>query len=124
VGDILDMHNYPEPVMGLYDSKRVNVLGEYGGIGLVLENHLWEKDRNWGYVQYKSSEEATKVYIEYAEKLKKLIPFGYSAAVYTQTTDVEIEVNGLMTYDRKVVKLNEEQTRKVNREICNSLSHR
>jgi beta-galactosidase/beta-glucuronidase len=123
VGDILDMHNYPEPVMGLYDSKRVNVLGEYGGIGLVLENHLWEKDRNWGYVQYKSSEEATKVYIDYAEKLKKLIPFGYSAAVYTQTTDVEIEVNGLMTYDRKVVKLNEEQIRKVNREICNSLSH-
>jgi beta-galactosidase/beta-glucuronidase len=123
VGDILDMHNYPEPVMGLYDSKRVNVLGEYGGIGLVLENHLWEKDRNWGYVQYKSSEEATKVYVDYAEKLKKLIPFGYSAAIYTQTTDVEIEVNGLMTYDRKVVKLNEERIRKVNREICNSLSH-
>lgn len=121
VGDILDMHNYPEPVMGLYDSKRVNVLGEYGGIGLVVENHLWEKDRNWGYVQYKTSEEATKVYVEYAEKLKKLIPYGYSAAVYTQTTDVEIEVNGLMTYDRKVVKLNEERIRKVNREICNSL---
>jgi len=122
VGDILDMHNYPEPVMGLFDSKRVNVLGEYGGIGLVIENHLWEKDRNWGYVQYKSSEEATKVYVGYAEKLKKLIPYGYSAAVYTQTTDVEIEVNGLMTYDRKVIKLNEEQIRKVNLEICNSLN--
>ncbi len=122
VGDILDMHNYPEPVMGLFDSKRVNVLGEYGGIGLVIENHLWEIDRNWGYVQYKSSEEATKVYVGYAEKLKKLIPYGYSAAVYTQTTDVEIEVNGLMTYDRKVIKLNEEQIRKVNLEICNSLN--
>ena len=121
VGDILDMHNYPDPVMGLFDSKRVNVLGEYGGIGLVVENHLWEKDRNWGYVQYKTSEEATKVYVEYAEKLKKLIPYGYSAAVYTQTTDVEIEINGLMTYDRKIIKLNEEQIRKVNLEICNSL---
>lgn len=119
VGDILDMHNYPNPVMGLFDSKRVNVLGEYGGIGLVLEEHLWEKDRNWGYVQYKTSEEATKVYVEYAEKLKELIPFGYSAAVYTQTTDVEIEVNGLMTYDRKVVKLNEQQIRKINSEISN-----
>jgi beta-galactosidase/beta-glucuronidase len=117
-GDMLDMHNYPDPVMGLYDSKRTNVLGEYGGIGLVLEDHLWEKDRNWGYVQYKNTEEATKAYVELAEKLKKLIPNGYSAAVYTQTTDVEVEVNGLMTYDRKVVKLVEEQIRKVNREIC------
>jgi beta-galactosidase/beta-glucuronidase len=119
VGDIIDMHNYPEPVMGLFDSKRVNVLGEYGGIGLVMEDHLWEKDRNWGYVQYKSSEEATKVYVDYAEKLKKLIPFGYSGAVYTQTTDVEMEVNGLLTYDRKVVKLNEEKIRKINQEISN-----
>lgn len=119
VGDMLDMHNYPDPVMGLYDSKRANVLGEYGGIGLVLENHLWEKDRNWGYVQYKTSEEATNAYIEMAEKLKKLIPFGYSAAVYTQTTDVEVEVNGLMTYDRKVIKLDENRIRKVNLDISN-----
>jgi beta-galactosidase/beta-glucuronidase len=118
VGDIIDMHNYPDPVMGLFDPLKSNVLGEYGGIGLVLEDHLWEKDRNWGYVQYKNSEEATKVYIEYAEKLKKLIPFGYSGAVYTQTTDVEIEVNGLLTYDRKVVKLNAEKIRKINQEIC------
>jgi beta-galactosidase/beta-glucuronidase len=121
LGDILDMHNYPEPVMGLYDSKRSCVLGEYGGIGLAVEGHTWEKERNWGYVQYKSSEEATKAYIDLAEKLKKLIPACYSAAVYTQTTDVEVEVNGLMTYDRKVIKLNEEQIRKVNREVCNSL---
>lgn len=119
VGDMIDMHNYPDPAMGLFDSKRPNVLGEYGGIGLVLEDHLWEKDRNWGYVQYKSSKEATDAYIELAEKLKKLIPFGYSAAVYTQTTDVEVEVNGLMTYDRKVIKLDEPRIRKVNLEISN-----
>ncbi len=119
VGDMIDIHNYPNPVMGLFDSKRVNVLGEYGGIGLVLENHLWEKDRNWGYVQYKTSKEATDAYIELAERLKELIPNGYSAAVYTQTTDVEIEVNGLMTYDRKQVKLQEERIRKINIEISN-----
>lgn len=122
-GDILDIHNYPAPVMGIFNPKRSNVLGEYGGIGLVMENHLWEKDRNWGYVQYKSSEEATNAYIDLAEKLKKLIPFGYSAAVYTQTTDVEVEVNGLMTYDRKVIKLIEERIRKVNQEICGSLDN-
>jgi beta-galactosidase/beta-glucuronidase len=122
VGDMLDMHNYPEPRIGLLDSKRSNVLGEYGGIGLALQDHLWEKDRNWGYVQYKTSEEATDAYIIMAEQLKKLIPFGYSAAVYTQTTDVEVEVNGLMTYDRKVVKLNEARIRKVNLEISNFLN--
>jgi beta-galactosidase/beta-glucuronidase len=121
VGDMIDMHNYPDPVMGLFDSKRANVLGEYGGIGLVLENHLWEKDRNWGYVQYKTSEEATKAYVDMAEKLKMLIPFGYAAAVYTQTTDVEVEVNGLMTYDRKVIKLDESKIRKVNREVIEIL---
>jgi len=118
-GDILDMHNYPEPVMGLYSSKRVNVLGEYGGIGLALEDHLWDTSRNWGYVEYKTSREATDAYINLAEKLKKLIPNCYSAAVYTQTTDVEGEVNGLMTYDRKVVKMNEDRIREINREICN-----
>jgi beta-galactosidase/beta-glucuronidase len=117
VGDILDMHNYPNPVMGLFDSKRVNVLGEYGGIGLAVEGHLWETGRNWGYIQYKTSEEATRAYLDLADKLKELIPYGYSAAVYTQTTDVEIEVNGLMTYDRKVIKLIEEQIREKNLEI-------
>jgi beta-galactosidase/beta-glucuronidase len=121
MGDMLDMHNYPDPVIGLYDPKRSCVLGEYGGIGLALEGHLWEKERNWGYVQYKTSEEATKAYIDLAEKLKKLIPLCYSAAVYTQTTDVEVEVNGFMTYDRKVIKLIEDKVNKVNREICTSL---
>jgi beta-galactosidase/beta-glucuronidase len=123
VGDILDMHNYPNPVMGLFDSKRVNVLGEYGGIGLAVEGHLWEENRNWGYVQYKTSKEATDAYIEMAEKLKNLIPFGYSGAVYTQTTDVESEVNGLMTYDRKIIKLDENRIRKINLKISNFLNH-
>jgi beta-galactosidase/beta-glucuronidase len=121
VGDMIDVHNYPEPVMGLFDPKRVNVLGEYGGIGLVYEKNVWEKDRNWGYVQYKSKEEATDAYVRLAEILKKLVPYCYSAAVYTQTTDVEVEINGLMTYDRKVIKLDESRIRKVNLEICNLL---
>ena len=121
VGDMLDMHHYPDPVMGLYDSKRVNVLGEYGGIGLPLEDHLWEKNRNWGYVQYKTSKEVTDKYVEYTEKLKGLVPFGYSAAVYTQTTDVEIEVNGLMTYDRKKMKLDVERVRKANEAVIAAL---
>jgi len=121
VGDMLDIHSYPAPDLALYDGKRVCVLGEYGGIGLPVESHLWVKDRNWGYVQYKTSEEATNAYIDLVEKLKVLIPRGFSAAVYTQTTDVEMEINGLLTYDRKVIKLDEARIAKVNKEVCNSL---
>ena len=120
-GDMLDLHNYPAPEMYLYDGARANVLGEYGGIGLVLKDHLWEPNRNWGYVQFNSSKEATDEYVKYAEQLYRMIPQGFSAAVYTQTTDVEIEVNGLMTYDRKVIKLDEERVRAINRRICESL---
>ena len=120
-GDMLDLHNYPGPKMYLYDAQRTNVLGEYGGIGLVLKDHIWEPNRNWGYVQFNTSEEATTEYVKYANRLKEMIARGFSAAVYTQTTDVEIEVNGLMTYDRRVVKMNEQQLKKINTEICNSL---
>lgn len=122
VGDMLDVHHYPDPELSLLDGSRACVLGEYGGIGLAVENHLWVKDRNWGYVQYKTSEEATDTYIKFAGKLKNLIRSGFTAAIYTQTTDVEIEVNGLMTYDRKVMKLDMDRLRKVNREICESLN--
>jgi beta-galactosidase/beta-glucuronidase len=121
VGDILDLHNYPGPELYFYDAERVTVLGEYGGIGLALDDHLWVKDKNWGYVQFKSSDEVTNEYIRYAEKLKQLIKVGFSAAVYTQTTDVEVEVNGLITYDRKVIKIDEERIRKINQEVINSL---
>lgn len=120
-GDMLDLHSYPDPKMFLYDAERANVLGEYGGIGLPVQGHIWQAEKNWGYVQFKNSKEVTDEYIKYAEILKKMIYSGFSAAVYTQTTDVEGEVNGLMTYDRKVVKLEEDRIRKVNQEICNIL---
>ena len=111
-GDILDLHNYPGPSMFLFDPQRVTVLGEYGGIGLPLENHLWWNKRNWGYVQFKNSDEVTAEYVKYANELKELVDRGFSAAVYTQTTDVEGEVNGLMTYDRKEIKINEAAVKK------------
>lgn len=120
-GDMLDLHNYPGPEMYLYDAQRATVLGEYGGIGLVLKNHLWEPNRNWGYIQFGTSKEATDEYLKYADMLKEMIARGFSAAVYTQTTDVEIEVNGLITYDRKVIKLDEQKLQRVNTEICKSL---
>lgn len=121
-GDMLDLHNYPAPELYLYDAQRATVLGEYGGIGWVVQEHIWEPDRNWGYIQFNSSKEVTDEYVKYAEKLYDLIPRGFSAAVYTQTTDVEVEVNGLMTYDRKVIKLDEKRVREINRKLCESLN--
>ena len=121
-GDMLDLHNYPAPEMYLYDAQRATVLGEYGGIGWVIPDHIWEPNRNWGYIQFNSSKEVTDEYVKYAEQLYDLIFKGFSGAVYTQTTDVEVEVNGLMTYDRKVIKLDESRIREVNKKICNALN--
>tara|TARA_R110000868_G_scaffold212661_1_gene462551 strand:- start:8969 stop:10777 length:1809 start_codon:yes stop_codon:yes gene_type:complete len=121
-GDIVDLHNYPGPDLYLYDAERTNVLGEYGGIGLVIEGHLWKPDNNWGYIKFKNSNETTNQYIAYAEALKKLVKVGFSGAVYTQTTDVEGEVNGFMTYDRKVDKMDISKVKKVNLEVIQILN--
>ena len=122
-GDILDLHHYPDPNMFLYDPRRATVLGEYGGIGLVVEGNTWVNDKkNWGYVKFNTSDEVTNEYIKYGKHLLELIRKGFSAAVYTQTTDVEGEINGLMTYDRKVIKINENKVREINQQICNSLN--
>ncbi len=120
-GDILDLHNYPHPEMYLYDKDYINVLGEYGGIGWPVEGHLWQPDRNWGYVQFKSADEVLDTYEKYADMLIDLIDDGFAGAIYTQTTDVEIEVNGLMTYDRKVVKLEMERLSAINRKVIESM---
>lgn len=121
-GDILDLHNYPGPEMYLYDGQRANVLGEYGGIGMVVDGHIWTPDRNWGYIQFKSPGEVTDKYVEYANELARLAKAGFTGAVYTQTTDVEMEVNGLMTYDRKVIKVDEGRVARANRAVCESLN--
>ena len=121
VGDILDNHHYPYPAFRMWDKNMINVLGEYGGIGLPVEGHLWQADKNWGYVQYKNGDEVLAEYTNFAEQLKQLIKQGCCAAVYTQTTDVEIEVNGLMTYDRKVIKMDEKKLRAVNEGIIKSM---
>lgn len=120
-GDVMDNHHYPYPAMYLWEPKMATVLGEYGGIGLPLEGHLWQTDRNWGYVQYKNGDEVLKEYAKFADQLILLVNQGVCGAVYTQTTDVEGEVNGLMTYDRKVVKMNEEKLREINTKVIGSM---
>jgi len=120
-GDILDIHHYPEPAMPLFDLQRINIIGEFGGILLTIGDHLWKADQKqyWDNKAHKTIDEITNIYASYLESLKNLIPKGLSAAVYTQTTDCEVEVNGLMTYDRKLIKMNEDSLKK----STNELSH-
>ncbi len=108
VGPIIDLHNYPEPLMpdpDLFGQKRILVLGEFGGLGLPVESHTWQEKNNWGYQSFKNKEDLLKRYAELMDRIPALIDKGLSAAVYTQTTDVEVETNGLMTYDRKEIKI-------------------
>jgi hypothetical protein len=86
---------------------RVSVLGEFGGLGLPVPGHLWKDQGNWGYRTLKTTDELRDGYHQLIRRLHPLIGQGLAAAVYTQTTDVEVEVNGLMTYDRAVVKMDE-----------------
>lgn len=108
VGHIMDLHNYPDPAMprpDLFGEQQALVLGEFGGLGLPVDNYVWQQKDNWGYQSFKTKEELLTRYRSLIERIPALIEAGLSAAVYTQTTDVEIEVNGLMTYDRKVIKI-------------------
>lgn len=120
VGDMHDLHNYPDPQIHrpeVFGRDRAVVLGEFGGLGLPIEEHTWTTKSNWGYQSFRSKEELYNRYVSLLEKLQTFIPLGLSAAVYTQTTDVESEVNGLMTYDRKVMKFDIEKIRKNNQQL-------
>ncbi len=119
-GHILDLHNYPEPVMPrpeLFGSKQAIVLGEFGGLGLPVENHTWLNKDNWGYRTFPNADTLYRTYCGYLRMMLPFISRGLSAAVYTQTTDCEIEINGLMTYDRKIMKMPAEKLREISKEL-------
>jgi len=117
VGDMHDIHSYPGPAIPPLEEERAVVLGEYGGLGLPVEGHTWLDRGNWGYVSYPNMEELFDAYAILNHKLHALIGEGLSAAVYTQTTDVEVEVNGLMTYDRAVTKFDVDRMFKINQAL-------
>ena len=102
---IRDLHHYPDAATPAVEVRRVAVLGEFGGLGHPIRGHLWNKDQGWGYRTYKTQKELRAAYKRLISDLPSLRKMGLCAAVYTQTTDVETEVNGLVTYDRAVVKL-------------------
>jgi hypothetical protein len=97
-------------------TDRAMVLGEFGGLGLPVKGHTWQSEKNWGYRSFTNSTALTSNYVALLQKLQPMIEEkGLSAAIYTQTTDVEVEVNGLMTYDRAVVKMPIDTVSAINR---------
>lgn len=114
VGHFHDIHVYPGPDAPPTSATRAAVLGEFGGLGLATPGHMWQSDF-WGYRAYDTGEALVQAYTDLIVALKPLKEErGLAAAIYTQTTDVETEANGLMTYDREVIKLSPEQIRDLN----------
>jgi beta-galactosidase/beta-glucuronidase/lysophospholipase L1-like esterase len=118
--DIRDYHNYPAPVVPPKNTANTQALvcGEYGGIGYYEQNHIWDEGN-----PYETVDSYAKLLEKYAQYADMLIYFkgnkGLSAAVYTEITDVEMELNGLMTYDRKVIKGNVADFHAINQRIIN-----
>lgn len=103
-GDLVDWHVYPGPGAPKPEANRASFLGEFGGLGLPMPGHMWQKE-GWGYRSFKTQAELSDGIVALFQNLRSLIDDpGLSGAVYTQTTDVEQEVNGLMTYDRAIIK--------------------
>jgi len=117
VGDVHDIHSYPGPATPPTEQKRAAVLGEFGGLGLPVKKHTWQDEKNWGYRTYKTREDLTDAYVALIDNLRSLIGEGLSAAVYTQTTDVEVEVNGWMTYDRAMIKMDAKKAAAANKRL-------
>lgn len=121
-GDVADNHHYPEPTFPLDDPRfddYVKVVGEFGGHGFAVKGHLWNPEmKNWGYGGLPNGKEE---YINrYEETFRQLVDLkgkGIAAGIYTQTTDVEGEVNGLLTYDREIAKIPAKQLAEIHRKL-------
>ena len=111
VGDVFDIHAYPSPEMPKLQEDRAVVIGEFGGLGLAVEGHLWQQQKNWGYRSYKNRELFNDAINDLIAELSTMVKKGVAAAVYTQTTDIEGEINGFMTYDREVQKVDVDRFR-------------
>ena len=116
LGDIYDMHRYPSPL--LPDIKKANfralVVGEFGGLGLEIKSHMWITPEKFVYRDFTDSTHLTKRYERLIKKVNSLRQDGLSAAIYTQITDVEGELNGLLTYDRDIIKIDPKKLRVLN----------
>lgn len=112
-GDFQSIHLYFRKLtLPRQDGSRALVLSEFGGYSLRVPGHLWDEQKKFGYRFFETREALTSAYLALLEEeLAPLIPRGLAAAIYTETTDVEIEINGFLTYDRAVEKMDTERLR-------------
>jgi hypothetical protein len=119
-GDVYDIHTYEAiPKAPKNMQNRAIVVGEYGGIGYAIKGHLWNANATgWGYQSYEDTEKLTDAYRKkFTEIIRQKRELGISASVYTQTTDVQGESNGLLTYDRKVIKIPVNTLKKIHQPV-------
>lgn len=117
IGDIHDIHKYPDPQIPELEENRAVACGEFGGLGYVVEGHVWNIKRKWGYRKFDTVDALKEKYADLMNKLRDLVDKGLSAAVYTQITDVEGEVNGLFSYDREVLKMDKAFLQELHRSL-------
>lgn len=117
-GDIMDIHSYPPPAAPAKSVTQTLACGEYGGIGFIIKDHTWKTGPT--YIMIDNEKDYLNLYDEFATDLTVFKTMkGLSAAVYTEITDVEVELNGLLTYDREVIKGSVEKIRASNEKIIN-----
>ena len=123
-GDTVDRHDYRGPSMFPVNDRRISFLGEFGGLGHPVEGHVWKTAKDsWGYggiEDTRTPEGLEQVYLGLMDRLAVLAEQGLGGSIYTQTTDVEIEINGLLTYDRKVLKFNPEVLSSAHRKVLDA----
>lgn len=113
-GDMYSIHNYRHKLKVKPQQDRVVALTEYGGYAYPVEEHLSCK-KEFGYQHYHSTEELTQNYKRlWEEEIYPNLQYGLCSAIYTQTSDIEEEINGVLTYDREIVKLDEDQVKEMN----------
>ena len=122
-GDFQSKHIYVKKLKRPRPDQRAFVISEFGGYSLKVAGHLWDENKKFGYRFYETSAALTAAYLDLlGNELKPLISQGLAAAVYTQTTDVEIEINGYLTYDRQVEKMDAEKIRRAHTELISDIS--
>lgn len=117
-GDFQSRHVYFKRLSARVPDHRILAVTEFGGYTLAVPDHIYTDKKRFGYGHHKDAESLTKAYLKLLEdQVKPLIPKGLSAAIYTQLSDIETEINGYLTYDRKVQKMDPQVLRKIHREL-------
>lgn len=117
-GDFQSIHKYVLPVRMPKKDDRVFALTEFGGYSRIVSDHTWDERKSFGYQMYKYKDQLTNAYKNlYEKQIIPLIDKGLSAVIYTQISDVENEVNGIMTYDREHIKMDERTLIEINKKL-------